>query len=87
MSAVVESFTYKFSDLVVVGHRAKGRPKVTWYIVCSECKGKHMLRQAGPKIWHTSCFISNVEWTVTPAEYYVSRPLDLTEILGDKRNV
>lgn len=83
MATVMDTFTYHFSDLVLVAHRPRGRPQTTWYIQCPECKGKHMFRRTGSKVWHTSCLLSGVEWTITPAEYYIQKPLDLTRILGD----
>jgi len=83
MSQKVETFTYRFSELVLVGHRAPGRLETTWYIDCPECHGQHMFRKTGSKVWHTSCWMSGVEWTVTPAEYYIQKPMDLTKILGD----
>lgn len=82
MSAKVESFTYKFSELVILGHRPQGRTTTTWYIECPECNGQHMFRKTGSKVWHTSCWFSGVEWTITPAEYYVLKPCDFSKILG-----
>jgi len=83
MSLPVETFRYRFSDIVVIGARAPGRTKTTWYIECDYCKGQHMFRQSGTKIWHTSCGLFDIEWTITPAEYYVKKPADFTQILGE----
>jgi len=79
-----DKFTYRFSDIVLIGHRSKGRTETTWYINCPQCHGEHMFRKAGSKIWHTSCVLAGVEWTITPAEYHVSKKCDMTKILGEE---
>jgi hypothetical protein len=83
MTKPVERFTYTFGELVLVARRPEGRQSVTWYMNCPECSGQHMFRKTGSKVWHTSCWKSGVEWTITPAEYYVQRPLDLSRVLGE----
>jgi len=83
MTAKKESFQYRFSDIVLIGHRCTRSVRTTWYIECPECQGQHMFKRAGAKIWHTSCWLSGVEWTITPAEYYICRPMDFSKILGD----
>jgi len=84
MSQSVERFQYRFSDIVIIGARVPGRVKTTWYIQCENCGGQHMFRQTGTKVWHTSCQIFDVEWTITPAEYYIKKSADFSVILGEK---
>jgi len=84
MATIMDRYTYHFSDIVLTGHRARGRTETTWYIECPECKGQHMFKKTGSKVWHTSCILSGVEWTVTPAEYYVLKPCDFSKILGEQ---
>lgn len=79
----VEEFQYKFGDLVMVGRKPANRYRVVWYIQCEACGGRHVFKKQGTKIWHTSCWLSKTEWTVTPAEYYVQKPADFTKIMGD----
>jgi len=83
MTKPVEQEIFDFSELVLVAHRPHGRGETTWYVNCPECHSQHMFRKTGSKIWHTSCWKTGVEWTVTPAEYYVQRPLDLTSVLRE----
>lgn len=84
MSKPLDRFTYTFGEIVMVGKRASTRYKTTWYLVCPECKGEHMFRQTGSKVWHTSCQLSDIEWTITPREFYTCKPIDLTLILGEE---
>jgi len=84
MTKPVEREIFNFSDLVLVAHRPKGRNATTWYIHCPECGSDHMFRKVGSKLWHTSCWKNGVEWTITPAEYYIQRPLDLGKVLGER---
>ena len=82
MSQKVEEFIYQFVDIVLVGHRPHGRFTTTWYVQCEECGERHQFHQTGKKQWHTSCAKSKVEWTITPAEYYICKPADFSKILG-----
>lgn len=71
-----------FGDLVLVGRQPENRNHTTWFVECEHCQGRHIFRKQGAKIWHTSCILSGVEWTITPAEYFVQRPGDFSKILG-----
>lgn len=84
MTLPLDRFTYTFGEIVMTGVRANTRYKTTWYLCCPECRGEHMFRQTGSKVWHTSCSLSGIEWTITPREYHVTKPLDLTLILGEE---
>lgn len=83
MATKFEEFVYTFGELVLIGHRPYGRTSTTWYLQCQECHGKHQFKKTGSKVWHTSCWFSGVEWTITPSEYYVQKPLDFSKIIGD----
>ena len=82
MTAKVEQFEYTFNDIVVMGRRPTNRQHTTWYIECSECGGHHQFRKLGQKVWIAHCVIFDVEWTITPAEYYKKIPTDFSKILG-----
>lgn len=86
MSALRDTFTYTFGELVLTGKRQSTRYKTTWYLVCPECQGEHMFRQTGSKVWHTSCQLFGIEWTVTPVEFYVCKKQDFSLILGEESN-
>lgn len=83
MSKPLDRFTYTFGEIVLVAVRADHRYKTTWYLKCPECDGEHMFRQTGSKVWHTSCGLCGIEWTITPREVYICKPVNLTLILGD----
>jgi len=82
MSQLRETFQYTFGEIILIGKRLGHRYKTTWYLVCPECKGEHMFRQTGSKVWHTSCALSDIEWTITPREFYTCKPVDFSLILG-----
>lgn len=84
MSKLRDSFDYTFGEIVLTGKRAGTRYKTTWYLNCPECKGQHMFRQSGSKIWHTSCVLSSIEWTITPREIYICKPVNFSLILGEE---
>lgn len=84
MSQKVDRFSYTFGELVLIGTRRGTRYKTTWYLVCPQCKGEHMFRQTGSKVWHTSCILTDIEWTITPKETFITKPIDLTIILGEE---
>lgn len=84
MSAPRDRFDYTFGEIILTGVRASTRYKTTWYLKCPECKGEHMFRQTGSKVWHTSCILSGIEWTITPREIYTCKPIDFTLILGEE---
>ena len=83
MARIMEEFIYTFGDLVFTGRRPRNRSRTTWYLRCTECGKRHMFGHTGTKIWHTSCQESGVEWTITPAEYYILRPADFSKVLSD----
>lgn len=83
MARTMETYNYTFGEIVMQGRRAQGRDHTTWYIECPECGGQHCFRKLGRKIWVTNCVLFDVEWTITPVEYYVKKPTDFTRILGD----
>lgn len=78
-----EEFTYSFGEIVMMGRRPINRDRTVWYINCPECGGQHCFTKLGRKIWVTHCVLFDVEWTITPAEFYVKKPADFTLILGD----
>lgn len=80
---LADEFTYTFNDLVLIGRKPENRQHTTWYVACEFCHGRHVFTKQGKKIWHTSCILSGVEWTVTPAEYYIQRPADFTGIMRE----
>ena len=84
MSKPLDQFEYTFGEIVLVGMRSATRYKTTWYLKCPECKGRHMFRQTGSKVWHTSCELFGIEWTITPREYYICKPNDFSLILGEE---
>ena len=84
MTKPLDEFIYDFGDIVMLGKRRENRYQTTWYLQCPECNGKHMFRLTGSKVWHTSCELSGIEWTITPREYYICKPCDLTLILGEE---
>lgn len=84
MTIALDEFVYQFGEIVLTGRRRGTRYQVTWYLNCSECGNRHMLRQAGSKVWHTSCEVSDIEWTLTPREVHISKQIDLTLILGEE---
>lgn len=86
MAAKLDEFVYPFGEIVLIGHRGSQRFKTTWYLKCPDCSGKHMFRQMGSKVWHTFCEATKTEWTITPREYYICKPIDLTIILGEENN-
>lgn len=79
--------TLTFGDLVLVSHRMERSGSTQWYILCPECKEKHRLIPWGLKVWHTSCETSRVEWTITPAEYFVQKPLPMSIMDGATKAV
>lgn len=83
MTVAVDSFTYNFVDIILTGHRRRGGRSITWYVECEFCGSKHQFKKTGSKVWHTSCGASRIEWTITPAEYYILKPCDFSKILGD----
>jgi len=83
MPKVVERFEYTFSEIVLMGTRQQGSYSTTWYIECPECNGKHQFHKQGSKMWQAQCRLFGVEWTVTPREYYVKKPIDLTSVMGE----
>jgi len=84
MSKIVEKIKYKFSDIVLTGHVADGRPRIIWYLECPQCHGKHMFRRDGPRIWHAQCILAGIEWTITPREYHISKKCDLRTVMGEE---
>lgn len=86
MSKPLDRFEYAFGDIVMVGTRRGTEYKTTWYLKCPQCRGEHMFRQTGSAVWHTSCVLTGIEWTITPREVYTCKPTDLTLILGDRIN-
>lgn len=84
MSKPLDRFKYTFGEIVLVGTRRDTRHTTTWYLVCPQCQGEHMFRQTGSKVWHTSCILSGIEWTITPRELYICKPKDFTLILGEE---
>lgn len=82
MTLPLESFTYQFSELVFVAYRPKNRIVTTWYLQCPECQREHMFRKIGSKYWVATCEQYRVEYTVTPADYYVKRPADFSLVMG-----
>jgi len=82
MSRPLDKFEYTFGEIVLVGRRAATRYKTTWYLKCPQCRGEHMFRQTGSKVWHTSCVLSGIEWTITPREFYTCKPVDFSLVLG-----
>ena len=83
MPTKFDEITKTFGELVFIGHKPRGRYYTTWYIKCEFCGKRHEFKKMGNKTWHTSCKESGIEWTITPAEYYVLKPCDFTQILGD----
>lgn len=84
MATTVEKFEYTFGDLVMIGQRPFGRCTTTWYVKCSCPLGQHQFRKLGSMTWHTRCDTYDVEWTITPREYYVQRPANLSVIMGER---
>lgn len=84
MGKLRDSFDYTFGEIVLTGKRRGTRYKTTWYLNCPECRGEHMFHQTGSKVWHTSCQLSGIEWTITPREFFICKPVDLTLILGEE---
>lgn len=80
---LADEIRHNFGDLVIVGTKSEKRHYTTWYVECDQCQGRHIFRKQGPKVWHTSCVLSGVEWTVTPADYYIQKRCNLTKILGE----
>lgn len=85
MTVALETFSYKFSDIVLVAHRPKNRLSATWYLQCPECQREHMFRKIGSKYWQATCEQYGSQYTVTPAEYYVMHPCDFTKVLGGEK--
>jgi hypothetical protein len=82
-----ETFEYDFSDLVMTAHRIAGRQKTVWYLKCPECQQEHLFRKLGRKIWVAICNRYQVEYTVTPREYYRAKECDFTKIMGHTDDV
>lgn len=87
MTTPLDRFTYTFGEVVLVGIRRGTRYKTTWYLSCPECRGEHMFHQAGSKLWHTSCVLSGIEWLITPRELFITKPIDLSLILGEENGI
>jgi len=87
MTKPVEQEIFNFSDIVLVSHRVWGKKERTWSIHCPDCGSDHMFRKTGGKVWHTSCWKTGTEWTITPSEYFVQRSLDLKSIFGEGQDV
>lgn len=83
MPAKIETFHYQFNDVIMMGRRPQNRAHTVWYVQCPFCEGEHIFSKLGRKIWVAHCVLEDIEWTITPAEYYLKKPADFSKILGD----
>jgi len=74
---------YTFGDLVMVAKQWKGARRTTWIIVCQTCNDRLLVQRVAPKHWVARCCKCKVEYTITPAEYYILKQADFHRIMGD----
>jgi hypothetical protein len=78
----VEQYTWKFSDLIIVCRKPKSREYTIWYVVCQNCGTYIRVKRYGSKIWVAKCQKCKAEYTITPADYYVRKPVNFSRIIG-----
>lgn len=79
----IEDTVYTFSDLVMIARTWKGATRTTWFVKCQTCQDRLLVQRYGPKHWVARCHHCKVEYTITPAEYYILKHADFTRIMGD----
>jgi hypothetical protein len=84
MSKKAEVSTHEVGDIQLLSKQVPGSSLTAWYIKCPDCKGEHLFHKTGPKMWHTSCFLSETGYLLTPSGYYVEKSFDLSRIMRNE---